>query len=428
MKRHAPQPRGFTLIEMLVVIAIVSALMAISAGAFVRYYINARQRATESVLQILDDQLGQRIDSFWRRVNPPIKTRHAVMAGLGITNGGMVVVPATNETQAVRLRRANLLAKLEAMRGDFPQQFADFLPGSAGGLATCTDTASPMSDNASAVASRTRAAIEQEYRRLTFEKNPTAVPNNNSKGAVTQIAPHNHWTESAACLYLMLKVGSGEGRAFDFSLIPPRHIQDTDGDGVPEIVDAWGTPIRFYRWPTDLIQSLTATSNQIGGNVNVLDAYNQNNQNTLDPEKLLYSTAWIAASWSQDFEKQTTANRLGMGNYFWVSDHVPYLTTPPPPPRKGYSFPIYPLLVSAGPDALTLAPDDRWQAFGLVWGDTVGSQPTAAITTSWPPVSDTYTRSGKIADEQPYGSSYPGAGMHVDNIFSRVIVAGREAQ
>jgi len=443
MTRKPAPRRGFSLIEMMVVIAIISILLAISAGAFVKYYINARQRATEAMLTILDDQLGQRVESFWKNVKPPIRTRHAVMAGLGVNGAG-----TTNESQPIRLRRAMLLAKLEAMRGDFPQQFADFLLGTSGGLATCTDTAAPLADNAAAVASRARTAIEQEYRRLTYEKNPAAVPNNGKRfdptvaSTFTQIAPHDHQTESAACLYLMLKVGSGEGKSFDMASIPPSSIRDTDGDGVPEIVDAWGTPIRFYRWPTDLIQSLVRQSSQMGGDKNYLDIDpvtklpNQNNQNTLDPERLLQTPEWIASTWSQDFEQNTTANRLGMGNYFWVTDHVPYTQNPPPANRSRYSYPIYPILVSAGPDAVSLPREDKWQAFGLMWTDdlTNAPVPTGPITYSWPPfppndgttVAPIRTRSGQISQE--ISTNYPGAGMHVDNIFSRVIVAGRETQ
>jgi prepilin-type N-terminal cleavage/methylation domain-containing protein len=426
MKRTARPNRGFSLIELTVVIAIVGILMTISAGAFVRYYLNAKQRATEAMMQIVDDQLGQRVESFWKKVNPPIRTRHAVMAGLGII--GSATYTPTNEAQSVRLRRANLLAKLEAMRSDFPQQFADFLPA-PNGLATSTDVAAPLADNAVAVTSRARAAIEAEYRRLTYEKNAAAVPNNAPRGVpgynqVTQIAPHDPSTESAACLYLMLKVGSGEGRAFDMGLIPQKFIKDTDGDGVPEIVDGWGTPVRFYRWPTDLIQSLVTQSSQMGGALNVLDAGNSNNQNTLDPEKILYTTEWLATQWSKDFESNAVANRAGMGNFFWVSDHPSSGTAGN---RNGFSYPIYPMIVSAGADALNLPPEDRWQAFGLLWSDaqTATPTPTGLINYSWPPVSHLRTRSGEVSQE--FSTTYPGAGMHVDNIYSRAMQAGREA-
>jgi prepilin-type N-terminal cleavage/methylation domain-containing protein len=32
-------------------------------------------------------------------------------------------------------------------------------------------------------------------------------------------------------------------------------VKDTDNDGLPEIIDGWGKPMRFYRWPTRFFRS-----------------------------------------------------------------------------------------------------------------------------------------------------------------------------
>jgi prepilin-type N-terminal cleavage/methylation domain-containing protein len=408
MKRLSRKRTGFTLIELTVVIAIVGILVTLTAGSAVRYFWNAKQRATEAVLQTIDGALSNRVNSFWRSVKPPVRTRHSILAGLAGTY-------VTNENQSVRLRRAELIAKLEAMRGDFPQQFADFLPasGSHNGIATSANT--PPTDNVAPVASRARAAIELEYRRLTYEKNPAAVPNNAPRGAVgyspnTQIAPHDHQTESAACLYLMLKVGSGDGSVFDMNQIPSSFIKDTDEDGVPEIVDAWGTPVRFYRWPTDLSLTMIFTTNQLAGG-------SSENQNSLDSDKLLALDVWVAGTGSQLFESNSNAGTRGIGNFFRVSD-------PTVANRTAASLPTYPIIVSAGPDATTYERDEKWQAFGLKWGDA-SAIPTAPITTSWPPVEDLETRCAKVSQE--LAGSYPGQGAHVDNILSRAMRAGQEA-
>ncbi|MCG8648374.1 MAG: hypothetical protein MI861_00990, partial [Pirellulales bacterium] len=59
------------------------------------------------------------------------------------------------------------------------------------------------------------------------------------------------WTlehESAECLYLILSVTEFNGTpALD--LLGKTFIANTDGDIVPEIVDAWGQPLGFVRWP-----------------------------------------------------------------------------------------------------------------------------------------------------------------------------------
>ncbi len=48
----------------------------------------------------------------------------------------------------------------------------------------------------------------------------------------------------------MLVEGQGPlGSAFKREDFTDREVRDTDGDGLPEFVDAWGEPLQFYRWP-----------------------------------------------------------------------------------------------------------------------------------------------------------------------------------
>jgi hypothetical protein len=60
----------------------------------------------------------------------------------------------------------------------------------------------------------------------------------------------NGWTrdfEDAECLYLILsQMVDGDRAALEF--FREDEIGDIDNDGMPEIHDAWGTPIRFLRW------------------------------------------------------------------------------------------------------------------------------------------------------------------------------------
>jgi hypothetical protein len=54
--------------------------------------------------------------------------------------------------------------------------------------------------------------------------------------------------ESAAYLLLALKRDRGAGTLNEDELA--NMAIDTDGDGFKELVDGWGNPMRFYRWPT----------------------------------------------------------------------------------------------------------------------------------------------------------------------------------
>ncbi len=61
---------------------------------------------------------------------------------------------------------------------------------------------------------------------------------------------HTHNTARAEMLYALLVEGSGPlGSAFSRDDFTDKEVRDTDGDGLPEFVDAWGQPLQFFRWP-----------------------------------------------------------------------------------------------------------------------------------------------------------------------------------
>jgi len=65
---------------------------------------------------------------------------------------------------------------------------------------------------------------------------------------------HRVETESAKLLYFCLVVADSFGAgSVDADRFTELEVADTDADGLPEFVDAWGNPLRFYRWPTRLI-------------------------------------------------------------------------------------------------------------------------------------------------------------------------------
>ena len=61
---------------------------------------------------------------------------------------------------------------------------------------------------------------------------------------------HTHATARAEMLYAILVEGAGPwGSVFNADDFSDREVKDTDGDGLPEFVDAWGQPLQFFRWP-----------------------------------------------------------------------------------------------------------------------------------------------------------------------------------
>jgi prepilin-type N-terminal cleavage/methylation domain-containing protein len=63
----------------------------------------------------------------------------------------------------------------------------------------------------------------------------------------------NRATESAEVLAFLLKRAPASFQV-DSDAINPAHVRDSDGNGKVELCDAWGNPIRWYRWPTRLVR------------------------------------------------------------------------------------------------------------------------------------------------------------------------------
>ena len=116
-------------------------------------------------------------------------------------------------------------------------------------------------------------------------------------------------------LYALLVEGSGPlGSVFKREDFTDKEVQDTDGDGMPEFVDAWGQPLQFFRWPVFYHSDLQRGQNIIpdtttpgkydleppyydpanAGNATFAGMVQQREQDPLDPNQQLMSPAWWA--------------------------------------------------------------------------------------------------------------------------------------
>lgn len=95
-----------------------------------------------------------------------------------------------------------------------------------------------------------------------------------TKGRLSAGSTHLSATESSEVLYWMLTqmevLGSLPTGEADFT---DSELADTDGDGLKEIVDAWGQPVRFYRWPTRLIRPAAGSGIASTAPVTDIDGY-----------------------------------------------------------------------------------------------------------------------------------------------------------
>jgi prepilin-type N-terminal cleavage/methylation domain-containing protein len=209
-RRTSPPLRpGFSLIEMLVAITIMVVVIASIVAFLGTTGSAAREAATRATIQKLDALLQARyrqmLDSFTEQ------ERKATMKN-DWTNINYAATNYLTGPQPAAAKRA--FVKLNRYRGAFPSRLDDM--NTLGGS----------------------------------DVNP-----NRSLWPATTPAGHRWNTESSELLYLILAKGGGTGSEAQIAdSINPRHIKDTDGDGLMEFVDDWGNPLRFYNTPTRLVR------------------------------------------------------------------------------------------------------------------------------------------------------------------------------
>lgn len=234
---------GFTLIELLMVMAIIATLMSMSVVVMLGFMDQAEEEATSATLQKLARLIEQRSEAIDRafsgvREQRTIQATHALLADPNLDSD------RSDGIFGVREEAVRILAKKAMVRFEMPQRFEERL---LFGDAAITVPLMPESIYLSIAAPRARNSLGLA---LT-----TPLTNSAIDAEVTSRWANNRAeTESSELLYFcLIASGSFGATSVDADRFTDAEIQDTDNDGLPEFVDAWGAPLRFYRWPTRLV-------------------------------------------------------------------------------------------------------------------------------------------------------------------------------
>ena len=237
------RPRaGFSLVELLVVMAIIALLSSLSFVVLGRTGEAAREASTRTALRILSGALRERVDAFHEltasatQVDPDmpiLKNTRVFRDTVEAFNRWFALANPSPALQPHPLA-AEAYVRKTMFKSLFPQRIEDLF-GYNG-----------ISDNGGGDDSPMLARM---YQSGTVRPTSWLGRNITTAGA-----------DSSELLYLILTEGDVYG-------LPPSEIDgidknligDSDSDGNLEFLDGWGRPLQFYNWPTRLVKDDGAT-------------------------------------------------------------------------------------------------------------------------------------------------------------------------
>lgn len=194
--------RGFTLVELMIVITIISVLMVLTIQVMAAFISQARDSATRATLKKIQGLMNDRLNAFYRFYGGGDATAVARLKTTQEYASLKQQYPSINDNLRLMLTRKTLFKKY------FPQESAD---------------------------------ITDQY----------LYPNiYNKSGLGNEEILYDVLVNSGL-------LGDTPVGADEFTTA---QVSDTDGDGFKEFIDGWGQPIRFYRWPTRLIRATGSAS------------------------------------------------------------------------------------------------------------------------------------------------------------------------
>ena len=269
--------RGFTLTELLVVMMVLAILAALTVAALAGAVNDARAARTRTVINKIDQLISERWEGY--------RTRSV-----------RVVLPSGTPPTAANFALARLLSIRELQRLELPDQISDLCTANE----RVTDLAGDSDLDAIVAINDVQRALLGIVPSVTIGYKRLAERSIEGDPAVT--TDDRPWTtanQGAECLYLILAVmKDGDKSAIDY--FSTDEIGDVDGDGMKEILDGWGQPITFFRWPAGY------TREQPGADFYCGQANTDDNSNSATDDLLEYMTPgsddflWTATEQTRD--------------------------------------------------------------------------------------------------------------------------------
>jgi prepilin-type N-terminal cleavage/methylation domain-containing protein len=372
--RTSGKPRGgFTLVELIVVIVIISIIIAFILTAAMGGIRTAEEKATQSLIAKLDAALTDRLEALMES-RPDPDAPHQYLAWVYSGGDFNAAKPVSNRafviamTDYIKRELPDVFyVDPNQLTGPYPLNFAanPYLPANPNGAADFvlplgTGTLSvlaqtPLLNTGEGIYGASYAAAAGVYKNLGYNPIGYDGVNNDIQNDLyvelvsSNLSSHTHITARSEMLYAMLVEGNGPfGSAFVRDDFTDKEVRDTDGDGLPEFVDAWGQPLQFYRWPTLYHSDLQRGQQHSNGvylppyfdpTQPLYSATQEREQDPLDPNQTLVSPNWWASEYNSPSGVPSTVFPAGFSTgpgassqnvsafeYFFHSLHDPPVT------------------------------------------------------------------------------------------------------
>jgi type II secretory pathway pseudopilin PulG len=238
-------------VELLITILIISLLAALILGVAAVAGETARQAQTRNVVTRLHALLSEYYGTYKNR---RVQLRPEILEGIARSRH------ADYDTQPEKGRArafARLYALRELMLMEVPERWSDVLlsevPANPSGL---NDARFPFYQDLRGNSPTGRTSLANIYLRryaAMASRNNAVTGNRNTREEILA-------NQGAECLYMIITMACGDGEAR--TQFGENDIGDTDGDGAPEFLDAWGQPIEFLRWAPGFDSSIQLNANQ----------------------------------------------------------------------------------------------------------------------------------------------------------------------
>lgn len=223
---------GFTVIELLVVVTIIAVLMTLVVQVVGQFLTMARDAATKSTIAKTQGLIDSRAQAFSRLI-----MRKGYLSGS--VEMQSVIQDPNYSTLSLAAQKTIATKSLEMKF--FPQRVVEL--------------GNPVSAAQQYQVNQLYLNLITKYMAVfSLQQPPGQNISNLSQYDWTRDA--NATLRSSEILYDFLTQSNVLGEApLSADAFTSAEVKDTDGNGLPEFIDAWGNPLRFYRWPTRLFRS-----------------------------------------------------------------------------------------------------------------------------------------------------------------------------